>query len=444
MQTNTDWIPAILMIAVGAVLGVALVWRTIVAKRADRATLEPDEDLELRDLHGKRDALIRQLRELEDTGTKMTPGALAHDRHDLELEAARVLRDIERHVRVIDRETADEGPAAAGMTPAKRGLAWAGGAIVVVALLTVVVWQSASTRQPGAGVTGGPGMGGGTDAPAPTAAQAQAQAQSEIELLKLQAAVESDPKNLELRLDLANAYLMREDLMAVYNLTQYVQQQKPGHPRALAYEAIVHLAMGQADVAEQMLDQALKTKPDLTVGWIHLALVHIQVGKFDAAERDIEALAKFDPREAEALRGLMQESRAQGSAAPQPMPPAGAQTAPANVPGSVRQVGGTLVLHESLVGKVAPGSVIYVILRPAGVESGSALAVSRLQTGSFPVAFTVGDLQSMGGQPLPDRVRVEARIDGDGNPMSRSADDPSAFADNVAVGTTDVKLVMTR
>lgn len=438
MQTNTDWIPAILMIAVGAVLGVALVWRTIVAKRADRATLEPDEDLELRDLHGKRDALIRQLRELEDTGTKMTPGALAHDRHDLELEAARVLRDIERHVRVIDRETADEAPAAAGMTPAKRGLAWAGGSLFVIALLGFVVWQSASTRQPGEGVTGGPGMGGGTDA------TAQGQAQSDVELLKLQAAVESDPQNLELRLDLANAYLMREDLMAVYNLTQYVQQKQPGHPRALAYEAIVHLAMGQADVAERMLDEALKTKPDLTVGWIHLALVHLQVGKFDAAERDVEALAKLNPSEAEALRGMMQQARAQRGAAPQPMPPAGAQTAPASVSGSVRQVGGTLALHESLVGKVAPGSVIYVILRPAGVESGSALAVTRLQTGSFPVAFTVGDLQSMGGQALPDRVRVEARIDGDGNPMSRSADDPSAFVDNVAVGTTDVKLVMTR
>lgn len=434
MQTNTDWVPAIVMLAVGAVLGIALVWRTVAAKRAERATLEPEVDLELRDLHGKRDALIRQLRELEDTGVKLTPEMLSHERHEIELEAARVLRDIERHVRVADHAMAErEGaPAAAGMTPAQKGLAWAGGSLVVLAILGVVVWQSASQRAPGEGITGGPGMGGGTDA------AASAPAQNDVEILKLQAALQDDPENLELRLDLANAYLMREDLMSVYNMTQYVLQKQPGHPRAQAYEAIVHLAMGQGDVAERMLNDAVTTKPDLSIGWIHLALVHIQLGKFDLAEKDIETVAKLDPREADALRGIVQQVRAQGAGSPA-MP--AAQPAAAS---GAKQVSGSLVLHESLVGKVAPGSVIYVILRPAGVEAGSALAVARLQTGSFPAQFTVGDLQSMGGQPLPDRVRVEARIDGDGNPMSRSADDPFGYAENVAIGTTDVKIVMTR
>ncbi|MHB0969057.1 MAG: c-type cytochrome biogenesis protein CcmI/CycH [Thermoanaerobaculia bacterium] len=436
MQTNTDWVPAIVMLAVGAVLGIALVWRTIAAKRAERATLEPEVDLELRDLHGKRDALIRQLRELEDTGVKLTPEMLSHERHELELEAARVLRDIERHVRVSDQAKAerDEAPAAAGMTPGQKGLAWAGGSLAVLAILGFVVWQSASQRAPGEGITGGSGMGGGTDA------AAAAPQQNDVEILKLQAALQNDPENLDLRLDLANAYLMREDLMAVYNMTQYVLQKQPGHPRALAYEAIVHLAMGQGDLAERMLNEAVTTKPDLSIGWIHLALVHIQLGKFDAAEKDIATVAKFDPREAEALRGIVQQVRAQGAGSQQPPMPA-AQPAAAS---GAKQVSGSLILHESLVGKVAPGSVIYVILRPAGVESGSALAVARLQTGSFPAQFTVGDLQSMGGQPLPDRVRVEARIDGDGNPMSRSADDPFGYAENVAIGATDVKIVMNR
>jgi len=38
------------------------------------------------------------------------------------------------------------------------------------------------------------------------------------------------------------------------------------------------------------------------------------------------------------------------------------------------------------------------------------------------------------GQPLPKSVRVEARLDGDGNVMTRAPDDPAAAKDGVALG----------
>ena len=39
---------------------------------------------------------------------------------------------------------------------------------------------------------------------------------------------------------------------------EFVLQKQPGHPRALSYQALVRLAMGQGDVAEKMLKQALQ------------------------------------------------------------------------------------------------------------------------------------------------------------------------------------------
>jgi hypothetical protein len=48
----------------------------------------------------------------------------------------------------------------------------------------------------------------------------------------------------------------------------------------------------------------------------------------------------------------------------------------------------------------------------------------------------------MMGQGLPAKVRLEARIDFDGNAMTREPNDPIAVLDPVAAGTRSVKLVL--
>ena len=44
--------------------------------------------LDQRDLEARRDALLQQLRELDDTASKRTPEQLARERYALELQAA--------------------------------------------------------------------------------------------------------------------------------------------------------------------------------------------------------------------------------------------------------------------------------------------------------------------------------------------------------------------
>ena len=90
------------------------------------------------------------------------------------------------------------------------------------------------------------------------------------------------------------------------------------------------------------------------------------------------------------------------------------------------------------------GAILFVTVRPAGATGGPPIAARRLPATSFPLAFAVGPGDSMMGQALPERVRIEARVDRDGDPLTRDPADPVASADDVRVGTTGVRLVLRR
>ncbi|MGH7572840.1 MAG: c-type cytochrome biogenesis protein CcmI/CycH [Gemmatimonadota bacterium] len=87
------------------------------------------------------------------------------------------------------------------------------------------------------------------------------------------------------------------------------------------------------------------------------------------------------------------------------------------------------------------GAVVFVIVRPAGRTAGPPLAVQRLTASEFPVEFEIGPEDAMLGEaPFPDRVTVEARLDGDGDPLSRSPGDRSATSGPLSPGATGVTL----
>ncbi|HKS21377.1 MAG TPA: c-type cytochrome biogenesis protein CcmI, partial [Thermoanaerobaculia bacterium] len=88
-------------------------------------------------------------------------------------------------------------------------------------------------------------------------------------------------------------------------------------------------------------------------------------------------------------------------------------------------------------GKTAPpNAVIWVIARAAGVTSGPPLAVKRVPIGAFPLTVDISAADSMMGQPLPDKLRIDARIDTHGNPLMRDPNDPAAAQDGVASGAS--------
>jgi len=501
---EVDWGPAVAFLAAGIVLGAVILWRFAAQSRPAPA----EDSLEKRDLLAKLDALVSQLREIDLGADRRAPEQREADRLALELEAARTLRQIEALAAPVSRKArkaaapaasaaqpeaaavAPEAPVAAAAAPpsAMKGFAWGVGSAAVIGLVLFLVSQSAQERGAGGSVTGDvPGMGGG---PAP----AESNPASDAEVAAAQARVQANPGDVEARLDLARLHLMRQDMMAVFNETQVVLEKDAKNARALAYQSLVRLAMGQADKAEAMLQQAIASDPALIDGYIHLMLVYTKTGRSAEAEKVLATASQRFPDRAEGLRGLLAELRqasadepaaaapgaedphagvpvpgqaggAAAAAGPARSEPAvgspaaagaPAQSAAGAVPGATtggpsgsaagapasRSVSGILELDASARAAFKPGSTVYVILREAGFGAGQPAAVLRLVATAFPLKFEVGQANSMSGEPVPDSVLIEARLDGDGDPVTRPPSDPYGREDHVKLGRTDLRIVL--
>jgi cytochrome c-type biogenesis protein CcmH len=466
-----DWLPALAFLAAGLAVGALLVWRIRSSRRpAPPAAVPP---LEVRDLQGRRDALVQQLRELEDTAAKRTPRQLATERYTLELETARVLMQLD--ARGAPTPSAAPAARAAGTAtrfletrPALRGFFWGTAGTAVLGLLLFFVSQSARPRVDGGPATGNaPGggvMGSSTASPSPDAQEKE-----------LKAALAKSPDDVEARLALTRVYLARQDMMAVWNETQTILAKSPNEPRALSYQSLVRLAMGQADVALEMLKRAIKADPDQIESYIHLSLVYSRMGRTQDSDAAIdEALRRF-PDQAAMLRQVQQQIHSAATERPAATaeanphaavaPPGGAAEAnphaaivpaegagepplaapaPAAAPPGAGRVAGVVDLDPSLQGRLPSGTVVFVMLREAGFGAGPPIAAKRLPASSFPIPFEITDADSMRGDPLPKEVLLEARADADGDPMTRSPEDPVARLDDVKTGTTSVRLVLKR
>jgi tetratricopeptide (TPR) repeat protein len=452
MGAAVDWSWPLAVLAVGLVLGLVLATR--LSARARPAPAGPS--LERRDLEGKRQALLVQLRELEDTAVKRTPAQLARERYALELETAQAWRELERlGTRAGSKEAkaAARAQAAAAAEPAasgvsgRRGFLWGAATATAVAVLAVFLANVIKPRGEGDSVTGNlpmRGQGGPAEAPAEPPLSPEEQQEEK----RLREVLAKSPDDHDTRMDLVQLYLAREDLMAVWNETQYILQRVPGHPRALSYAALVRLAMGQGDTAVEMLKQAQAAAPKLLEPSLHLALVYARLGRMKEAEATIAEAQKRHPEQAPRLGQLMAQMRQFGSEPPpqaaraEDAPAEGAPAAPPAGPAApARGVAGVIEIDPRLAGSVPAGGLVFVTARPAGVTQGPPVAVKRLPA-SFPLRFELTSADSMMGQPLPDKLRLEARLDADGDPLSRGATDFAARLDDVPVGRVDLKLVL--
>lgn len=522
-MSEVDWIPALSVLAAGLVIGGLVLWRSVLRGAPTAAAKDaPEGEIERRDLLAKRDALLAQLGELDGAASRRTPEQLALERHALEHEAARVLRDLDQRMRVsapakhgkkkqgapanakatpvesIGRagaadavadaagaaettagadsaETLDTAEAAAPERRAPSALAgflWGVGSVAAIGLLFFFVSQAAKERAPGGSATGnipmagGPAAGGGTAAGQP----------EDVELAQARVAVERNPDDVELRLDLVRLLLFRQDMMAVFQETQAVLQRSPGNARALSYQALVRLAMGQTAQAESMLQEVIRKEPQLPDAYLHLMFVYVRTGRVAEAEKVMLQAAKLFPDRAQQLRSVFAQMRATASDQPQAadagsasedphanlpvagagQPAAGPQSAgqrtggqPAGMPaagaapasGSEKKVAGFLELDPSLKGRSFPGAIVFVTLRDGSFGAGPPLAAKRLALAPFPMPFEIGSSDSMSGEPLPDDLLIEARVDEDGNPMTRVPSDPYG-RERVPAGSTGVRVVL--
>jgi cytochrome c-type biogenesis protein CcmH len=421
LNAPTDWGTAVAILAAGLILGVLFVY--LFGKRKKTFS----EDLVLKDLQAKRDALVQQLRD---------PGVEGDERTRLEVETAQVLRQLDAHQ---STSTASEAAApATAMDPTVKGFLW--GAMTVSALvgLGYFVMQQAKPREEGGSLTGGFESGGATQ----QQQQQQAPATSPM-IQQLEAAVQKDPNNLELRNDLAQAYLQANNMMAVFEQTKFVLEKKPEDSRALTFQALVRMAMGDADAAVEMLQRATKSDPKNLDGWVSLAWIYVQTDRMAEAERMIAEAVKQSPNDRQQIENVfasMKQSKngqpaqtAEGGL-PEGHPPVDGNPPATPVPSTPAATGPSVRVTLNLdAGARQRTGVLFVIARnPAG---GPPVAAKRVMASSFPMTVELSAADSMMGQPLPPTFRLEARLDSDGDAMTRVPTDPSAMQEGVSVGS---------
>jgi len=232
MTGQTDWLSAIGILLAGLVLGFMFIYAFVMRRREAPAGAE---DLELRDLEAKRDALLQQLRELE--------AGDADERARLEVEAAQVLRKIDARTNVATgfspapsrdglKPVATSGTGFFARHPELKGFVWGVASIGALAFLWYFGFQSAKPKDEG------------TVAPMQQA-QTQQQPQPAVDdaaVKALEARVQQSPDDLALRHELTHLYLDKQNMMGVFEQTEYILKKTPNDAQAQTYQALVRMA----------------------------------------------------------------------------------------------------------------------------------------------------------------------------------------------------------
>jgi tetratricopeptide (TPR) repeat protein len=302
--TDVRWLAAVALLAAG--LAAAALWRF----RRGPTPADSHDNAESTDLRARYEVLLGQLQELDAGGSNRTPEVVAEERRALEQVAAQLLLELEaRNAVPLVAEGAAPSVTAAGSEAASRragrlGFLWATAGTAGAGLLAFSVAQAARTRTVDEVVTSPPKVVGHPDHVAPGTAPPGA------EEVAARAALQRNPQDLELRLELARLRLDQQDYMAVWAETQEVLKRSTGHPRALTYQSQVRLAMGQPDVALAMLKEALAKDPGFMQAHVYLSYVYLRLGQTRDAQDTINEAKRRFPGEAATLDGGFAQMKA--------------------------------------------------------------------------------------------------------------------------------------
>jgi hypothetical protein len=110
-------------------------------------------------------------------------------------------------------------------------------------------------------------------------------------------------------------------------------------------------------------------------------------------------------------------------------------------PGQSVLLSGTIALDKPIANSISGVATVFVIARDK-TGKGHPVLAKRLNVASFPTNFSLGPEDAMMGQTPPANVSLEARIDLDGDAMTREPGVPATKIDSVAIGSHDVTLTL--
>jgi hypothetical protein len=461
MQANGWWWP-FWIVQAGVFGGLALAH---VAGRtpADASALQRAGRREdLQDAHA---TIVTQLRALDLERDKLAPADYEQERAHLVAVGASVLRELDQgpaaaslpasptllalrdQLRALrdanpaefDGALAELGvaPSAAALSAATcRGAGWTTAVVALLAVLGLYATEGSRARGAGESMTGGDQVTGDRGGEAPTV---------DPRVQELQAKVAANPKDLASLNRLTEVAIASEDLDLAMQTNASALAVDPQDVDARTFKAVLKAFIGRKDDALAELDQLIADAGPQGRALRPLVYVGLLTMETDPA-RAVSALDQAYRLEANPqILGALNEARRRAAAGPAPAAPSGPPpSAPAATAGDPNEVlaAGTVTLAraEQADGKRA----LFVNLRDP-VAGGPPLAAVKLAPGPFPMTFQItrANLVGMGGtRPLPATVTLSARLDEDGDPMSKPPTDPAASVEGFTVGTQGATLTL--
>ncbi len=321
--------------------------------------------------------------------------------------------------------------AASGPSGVWIGAGWTLAGVAVIAGLYVLVAGDARPRAEGMPITGGDSVGL-AEAPAPRRSPAEQ---------ALLDRVAQDPADVGAHNDLTELAIGRQDLAGALEHNQAALAAAPADADARVFRAVLLTAIRKEAEGIALLDEVLADDPRHVRALVYKALL-VQRRDPATAVSLLERAAAVEP--SPQIEAALAEARAAAAAGPGAEGTAlSSSDAPGGGPPPSDAPARTLVAGTlAYAGTPAPDAILFVSLRP--VAGGPPLAAVRWSPDRANGAFTLttADLIPMAqGRPLPEAVVVTARLDSDGDPLSRPPSDPAASAE-VTVGAEGVTLTL--
>jgi len=236
----------------------------------------------------------------------------------------------------------------------------------------------------------------------------------------------------------------KQDFPKAIEAFKKVLTDDPNNPEAHTYMGYILIQAGHGDGALMAFDKALSQAPNFPMALWGKGMVLYQDKKDYAGARQVlEQLLSLIPageERNEVVKVLAAIPTTGGAASPAASP--GKSSAAAS---SSAQISGKITIDPKLKASLDPNAALFIIARPADGAAGPPLAVKKIDRPTFPLDYTLSqDNVMMQGMPFTGKINITARLDKDGNPVTRTPGDMTGdYGKNpVEVGTKNVDVVI--
>jgi cytochrome c-type biogenesis protein CcmH len=237
------------------------------------------------------------------------------------------------------------------------------------------------------------------------------------------------------------AFAQQDFAKAIESLKQ-VLAHEPNHPEAHSYMGFILMQAGHGDGAVMAFEKALAVAPNFPLAlWGKGMLLYREKNDYAGAKEVFKKLLDIMPAGTE--RNEVAKVLAEIPAAGAPKKPPG--TAAAASASSSAKITGKITIDSRMQANGNSSATLFIIARRSGAAAGPPLAVQKIDKPAFPLAYSLGQENvMMQGTAFAGKINISARLDKDGNAMTREAGNLlGEYPENPAeVGSQNVDIVL--